>query len=298
MRSIYSSIISELSSVTDILSAVRAGKLSIKKAERFLKLDALAIVGDFARLDFNRFLRRGVPEIVYAQNKSVPQIVSIAKKMIKTKLGRPSVDVPIILSRVSGDQAKEILNQISGSDGLDGKLAIRYFAEANIIAIVARDDKFAKQRSGRVALIAAGTSDLPVLNEAEVVLNLLGFTTLRFNDVGVAGLHRLLEPLQRIQKFDPDAIIVAAGMEGALPTVVAGLSSVPVIGLPTSVGYGYGKGGEAALMSMLQACSLGVSVVNIDAGVAAAVVASLISRRAHSHEKSLRGSRPSGKQKS
>jgi len=178
---------------------------------------------------------------------------------------------------------------------LNGRLRIRYFPEANIIAIFARDYKLAKKRGGRVALIAAGTSDLPALNEAEVVLNLLGFTTLRFNDVGVAGLHRLLQPLQRIVKFDPDAIIVAAGMEGALPTVVAGLSSVPVIGLPTSVGYGYGKGGEAALMSMLQACSLGVSVVNIDAGVAAGVVASLISRRAHSHEKSLRQSRPSRK---
>jgi len=287
-----------MSSVADILSAVRAGELSVKKAERLLKLDALAIVGDFARLDFNRFLRRGVPEIVYAQNKSVPQIISIVKKLVKTKIAKSSTDVAIILSRVRGDQAKEILNKISGQDGMNGTLRIRYFPEANIIAIVDRDDKLAKQRRGRVALLAAGTSDLPALNEAEVVLNLLGFTTLRFNDVGVAGLHRLIQPLQRILKFDPDVIIVAAGMEGALPTVVAGLSSVPVIGLPTSVGYGYGKGGEAALMSMLQACSLGVSVVNIDAGVAAGVVASLISKRAHSHEKDLRRSRLSRKQRS
>ncbi|HXQ92747.1 MAG TPA: nickel pincer cofactor biosynthesis protein LarB [Nitrososphaerales archaeon] len=284
-----------MSSVADILSAVRAGELSVKKAERLLKLDAVAVVGDFARLDFTRFLRRGVPEIVYAQNKSVLQIISIVKKLVKTKIGRSSTDVPIILSRVRPDQSKEILKNIAGYDRLNGRLRIRYFPEANIIAIVSRDYKLVKKRRGRVALIPAGTSDLPALNEAEVVLNLLGFTTLRFNDVGVAGLHRLLQPLQRIVKFDPDAIIVAAGMEGALPTVVAGLSSVPVIGLPTSVGYGYGKGGEAALMSMLQACSLGVSVVNIDAGVAAGVVASLISRRAHSHEKSLRQSRPSRK---
>jgi len=273
-----------MSSVADILSAVRAGELSVKKAEGLLKLDAIAIVGDFARLDFNRFLRRGVPEIVYAQNKTVSQIVSIVKKLVMTKIRRPSIDVPIILSRVRIDQAEEILRKISGSDSLNSRLRIRYIQEANIIAIVGRAEKFDKKRNGRVALIAAGTSDLVALNEAEVVLNLLGFTTLRFNDVGIAGLHRLLRPLESILKFDPDAIIVAAGMEGALPAVVAGLSSVPVIGLPTSVGYGYGRGGEAALMSMLQACSLGVSVVNIDAGVAAGIVASLISRRAHSHE--------------
>ncbi len=120
---------------------------------------------------------------------------------------------------------------------------------------------------------------MTALNEAEVLLNLFGCRTLRFNDVGVAGLHRLIEPMKQISDFDPDAIIVAAGMEGALPSVIAGLSSVPVIGLPTSVGYGYGGNGEAALMSMLQACSLGISVVNIDAGVAAGVVAWLIAKR-------------------
>jgi pyridinium-3,5-biscarboxylic acid mononucleotide synthase len=273
----------EMSSVADLLSAVRTGKLSVKKAEKLLKLDALAIVGDFARLDLNRFLRRGVPEIVYAQNKSISQIVLIVNKLIQAKIGGSLVDIPIILSRVRTDQAKAILKKFSGPNTLTRKLRLRYFPEANIIAIVSGDNQFSKQKRGRVALIAAGTSDVPALNEAEVILSLLGFATLRFNDVGVAGLHRLVRPFQRILAFDPDAIIVAAGMEGALPTVIAGLSSVPVIGLPTSVGYGFGRGGEAALMSMLQACSLGVSVVNIDAGVAAGVVASLISRRANSH---------------
>ena len=101
----------------------------------------------------------------------------------------------------------------------------------------------------------------------------------RFNDVGVAALHRLRWPLEKIQKFDPDALVVAAGMEAALPSLVAAFSGVPVIGLPTSVGYGYGRDGESALMSMLQACPLGICVVNIDGGVAAGVVASLIARR-------------------
>ncbi len=134
--------------------------------------------------------------------------------------------------------------------------------------------------AGRVALIGAGTSDIHALNESEVLLQLLGCKTIRFNDVGVSALHRLAEPLKEIFEFDPDSIIVAAGMEAALPSVIAGLSSVPVIGLPVSVGFGYGRGGEAALMGMLQACTLGISVVNIDGGVAAGIVAWLIASRA------------------
>jgi NCAIR mutase (PurE)-related protein len=159
------------------------------------------------------------------------------------------------------------------------KILFAYFRNANMISLASKRSPAERKTKGRVALLAAGTSDIPALNESEVLLNLFGCSTIRFNDVGVAGLHRLLRPMKQISKFDPDVIIVAAGMEGALPSVVAGLSSVPVIGLPTSVGYGFGGNGESALMSMLQACSLGVSVVNIDAGVAAGVVALLIASR-------------------
>ncbi|MHB1867775.1 MAG: nickel pincer cofactor biosynthesis protein LarB, partial [Nitrososphaerales archaeon] len=159
-------------------------------------------------------------------------------------------------------------------------LTTKYYPNANMIAVLGKKNSIKRVgRRGRVALLAAGTSDMSALNESEILLNLFGCRTLRFNDVGVAGLHRLIEPMKQISDFNPDAIIVAAGMEGALPSVIAGLSSIPVIGLPTSVGYGYGGNGEAALMSMLQACSLGISVVNIDAGVAAGVVAWLISKR-------------------
>jgi pyridinium-3,5-biscarboxylic acid mononucleotide synthase len=268
-----------MDSISEILEAVKDGRLSIKKAEGLLKLNALAKVGDFARLDYNRFLRRGVPEIVYAQNKTTFQLNAIVKELANSKLKKKYVyEAPIILSRISADQASAVLKEFSKTESFQDKLQVRYFAEARILAISKKDRKPTRQK-GKVGLLAAGTSDFAALNESEVVLNLLGCRTLRFNDVGVAALHRLLEPLRRLQEFDPDAIVVAAGMEGALPSVVAGLSSVPVIGLPTSVGYGYGKDGEAALMSMLQACSLGVSVVNIDSGVAAGIVSWLISSR-------------------
>ena len=266
--------------VTDVLASVKSGRISLRKAESLLRLDAVAIVGDIARLDYNRYLRRGVPEIVYAQSKTTDQLVTIISKLI-TK--RNNDALPIILSKVRKDQVRHVVK--FGSEKLDDKgYAVRYYDDANMIAIgknLARSQK----RLGRVALLAAGTSDIPALSESEVLLDLLGCNTIRFNDVGVAALHRLSKPLKKVFEFEPDAIIVAAGMEGALPSLIAGLSDVPVIGLPTSVGYGFGRNGEAALMSMLQACPLGICVVNIDAGVAAGVVAWLIARRSN-HRKS------------
>jgi len=273
-----------MQSIKEILEAVKTGELSVKKAESLLKLNALAVVGDYARLDYNRFLRRGVPEIVYAQNKTVSHLNSIVKKLSEVRLESNNLEIPIILSRVKEEQIKPIMDEFLSHKEFASRLEILHFSEANIIAVVGKNDIPCRNR-GKIALLAAGTSDITALNESEVVLDLLHCDTIRFNDVSVAALHRLIEPMRQILDFDPDAVIVAAGMEGALPSVVAGLTSVPIIGLPTSVGYGYGKSGEAALMSMLQACSLGVSVVNIDSGVAAGVVAWLISTRSQ-----LRGS--------
>lgn len=267
--------------VVQILQEVRVGKLSVKKAENLLKLNALAVIGDFAKLDYNRFLRRGVPEIVYSQNKTVTQLDSIISRLAKIRMKSGQIGLPIILSRITESQAKSVMEHFSQSMEINSTLRIRYFLEANMIAVTSKIGT-SPAENGKVVLLAAGTSDITALNESEVVLNLLGCRTMRFNDVGVAALHRLLGPIRQIHEFNPDVIIVAAGMEGALPSVVAGLTSVPIIGLPTSVGYGYGQDGEAALMSMLQACSLGVSVVNIDSGVGAAVVAWLITSRVRS----------------
>src|SRR5918997_927562 len=133
---------------------------------------------------------------------------------------------------------------------------------------------------GRVGAISAGTSDLPVLEEAVAVAREMGADVKSFHDVGVAGIHRLAAPLEELRHFDPDCLIVAAGMEGALPSVVAGLVSVPVIGLPTSTGYGLGGDGTAAILGMLQSCSPGLSVVNVDNGVGAGATAALMANRA------------------
>lgn len=263
-----------MQSVGELLRAVKDRKLTLKRAEQLLKLDAVAVVGNIARVDYNRYLRRGVPEIIYAKSKTVGQLLQILRKLIP-KWEKDPTPVPIILSKISNEQAKAVILFLKHRE----KVVVRYFEAANMMTVVAKKRTRSRFVDGRVALLAAGTSDIHSLNEAEIVLNVFGCRTLRYNDVGVAGLHRLMQPLREIALFEPDAIIVAAGMEGALPSVVAGLSSVPVIGLPTSVGYGYGGNGEAALMSMLQACSLGVCVVNIDAGVAAGVIAWLIARR-------------------
>lgn len=263
-----------MQSVRELLNAVRSGKIDLKKAEQLLKLDALAIVDNVARIDYNRYLRRGVPEIIYARSKTTKQLQQILGKLIPKFEKNPNA-LPIILSKISEQQAERILKTMEHKKGF----LVRYFGSANLLAIMPKNHSRSRLNKGKVALLAGGTSDIHALNEAEIILNIFGCRTIRHNDVGVAGLHRLIDPMKEISLFDPDAIIVAAGMEGALPSVVAGLSSVPVIGLPTSVGYGYGGNGEAALMSMLQACSLGVCVVNIDAGVAAGVIAWLIALR-------------------
>jgi pyridinium-3,5-biscarboxylic acid mononucleotide synthase len=278
----------KMDSVEEILEAFKSGKVSARKAENLLKLNALAIVGDYARLDYNRFIRRGVPEIVYSQNKTIAQLKGILKRLVEIKVKGDGSGLPIIFSRANEKQANALVETFRENPKWEDWLDIQYFSEANMVTVVSGRYN-AKNSVGKVALMAAGTSDITALNESEIVLNLLNCSTKRYNDVGVAALHRLIGPIEEILKYDPDVVIVAAGMEGALPSVVAGLTSIPIVGLPTSVGYGYGKNGEAALMSMLQACSLGVSVVNIDAGVAAGVVAWLITRRSHKIRRSKLG---------
>ncbi|MFI5421196.1 MAG: nickel pincer cofactor biosynthesis protein LarB [Nitrososphaerales archaeon] len=265
-----------MKSVSEILRLVKEGKISPGEAETLLKLDALVVIDEIARFDYNRFLRRGVPEIVYAESKTLDQLCSIVKELGKKLSADKNRQLPVIISKVRKEQVKPVEQIIQENSDLRSS----YFEQADVIAFWRKDAVNSTEPKGRVALLAAGTSDIHALNESEVLLHLLGCKTIRFNDVGVGALHRLAAPLRKIFEFDPDAIIVAAGMEAALPSVIAGLSSVPVIGLPVSVGFGYGRGGESALMGMLQACALGIAVVNIDGGVAAGITAWLIAKRA------------------
>src|SRR5579872_6868765 len=170
-----------MQSVAEILNLVKEGKLSTKKAEALLKLDALVVIDEIAKLDYNRFTRRGVPEIIYAEAKSVAQITAIVKVLARKLSREKARQEPAIISKVRKDQVDPVKRAI----GEFSALQLHYFPEARIMAFNRKDAAKNRKNKGRVALIAAGTSDIPALNESEVLLHLLGCQTIRFNDVGV-----------------------------------------------------------------------------------------------------------------
>lgn len=218
-----------------------------------------------ARLDFGREIRKGLPEIILADGKEPGDVARIARSMV-VRTGRA------IVSRATRAHLRAVRSSIRGVFTVD------YMPRPRIILVKSGSYK-TKPSGGRVAVLTAGTSDIPIAEEAEVLAREMGCETRAYYDVGVAGLHRLLEPLKQVLKWDADVIVVVAGREGALPTVVAGLVDVPVVGVPTSKSYGFGEKGLAALSAMLQSCSLGMSVVNIDGGVGAGAVAAMIANR-------------------
>ncbi|HEU5200432.1 MAG TPA: nickel pincer cofactor biosynthesis protein LarB [Ktedonobacterales bacterium] len=219
---------------------------------------------DETHLDFGREQRKGIPEVILAENKTDTQVLSIAHAFIQTT-GRA------LISRMRPELFGRVHEVFAECD-----LTLREPARA---AAIYRRGYAPPQTGGRVGLISAGTADIPVAEEARLIAEAMGCVVSPLYDVGVAGLHRLLQPLRLMLEQSVDAIIVAAGMDGALPSVVSGLVDVPVIGLPTSVGYGLGGKGVAALLSMLQTCAPGLTVVNIDNGVGAGSTAALIANR-------------------
>ncbi len=224
------------------------------------------------RPDTHREQRKGVPEIIYGESKDIDQIVSMARTLLE-ETGRT------IISRAPGGAIEALRDEFS-------MYHVRFYEAARAV-VISKPDYALRRTGGQVGVICAGTSDVPVAQEAALIAEEMGCEVTCIYDVGVAGLHRLLEPLRDLLSKEVDAIIVAAGMDGALPSVVAGLVPVPVIGLPTSIGYGMGGKGVAALLSMLQTCAPGLSVVNIDNGVGAGITAALIANRvasARSHQ--------------
>ncbi len=221
------------------------------------------------RLDSGRSLRTGIPEVVLAERKTVEDVAASLLRLA-------SIQGRALASRLRPDQATALADMIG-----DG-----YVVEIDAIArtaIVSTEGSDRPVTGGRVAIIAAGASDRPVAREAEIMAAEMGCEVISVADVGVAGIHRLIRPLEAVVAFEPDTLIVAAGMDGALPSVIAGLVPIPVIGLPVSVGYGYGGDGTGALMSMLQSCAPGLAVVNIDNGIGAGSMAALIANRAAAH---------------
>ncbi|MCZ7582760.1 MAG: nickel pincer cofactor biosynthesis protein LarB [Deltaproteobacteria bacterium] len=238
-----------------ILDDVASGRLSTADAAGALEKLPFEELG-FAKVDHHRALRRGFPEVIFAQGKSVEQIRGLLEKLW------PGGE-PVLVTRLSEEKASGIVKDFP--DGVYDAVA-RTFHRG----------RMPEKGRGSVVILTAGTSDIPVAEEAAVTARVLGNTVETIYDVGVAGLHRLAAAREAFDRAT--AIVVVAGMEGALASVVSGLVRTPVIGVPTSVGYGAHFGGIAALLSMLNSCSGGVSVVNIDNGYGAAVVATLINR--------------------
>jgi NCAIR mutase (PurE)-related protein len=252
--------------VRGLLAEVAAGRTSIEAAAADLERFGLASVGDFARLDVGRARRKGVPEVVFAEGKTTEQFAAIVAGFLAHASS-------VMGSKVSPEQAAAV------SAPHDGELA---YDERSRMLVVRRADHTPPPAAGVVGILAGGTSDVAIADEAAIVCREMGVAVLTAYDVGVAGVHRLVAPLRAMSDVGAAVVIVAAGMEGALPSVVSGLVDVPVIGLPVSTGYGLGGYGEAALLGMLQSCSPGLVVVNIDNGVGAGVTAALIARRAAS----------------
>lgn len=238
-----------------LLESVAAGGLSPDQALAELAELPYADLG-FAKLDLHRELRNGLPEAVYAEGKRTDDLKAIVERMMQAQ-GR------VLVTRLRPDAAEAVLE--SWPEAV-------YHERARILT----SGKPHESREGMIAVLAAGTSDLHVAEEAAVCASWFGHEVERCYDVGVAGLHRLLGNLPAIRKAD--VVIAVAGMDGALPTVVASLVAAPVVAVPTSVGYGASFGGVAALLTMLNACAPGIGVVNIDNGYGAAVLASRIAR--------------------
>jgi pyridinium-3,5-biscarboxylic acid mononucleotide synthase len=236
--------------------------------ERGVELAGMAGAPDLgqvvARLDIDRAARKGIPEIVLAESKSDEQLVAIARTLVE----RAGL---VIVSRARAGQIALLREALPGCE-IDAREAAR-------AAAIHAPGYARAQTGGHVGMLTAGTGDIAVAEEARLVAEEMGCRVTPVYDVGVAGIHRLFGPLSELLENDVDALVVCAGMDGALPSVVAGLSHAPVIGCPTSVGYGAGGKGRAALLSMLQTCAPGLTVVNIDNGVGAGATAALIANR-------------------
>lgn len=239
---------------TRLLENFRAGKAGCDQVLRAFQAAPVADLG-FAQVDMHRALRKGFPEVIFGAGKTPEQVVAIAGKLVEHEQN-------VLVTRVTPEHAKTLRKKF--------KRAVHH----ELARCVTIEKKPLPKRAGHIAVICAGTSDLPVADEAAVTAEIMGNNVVRISDVGVAGLHRILARMEDLQKAN--VLVVVAGMEGALPSVVAGLVSKPVIAVPTSVGYGASFGGVAALLGMLNSCGSGVTVVNIDNGFGAGYAASQI----------------------
>lgn len=263
----------------EILKSLAEGKISIEECETLLKAESIRQLDDVAQIDTSRKDRTGFPEAILADSKDYDDLLTIIKRFFeKQESGNDSIDLKnnIIITRLSKERYESLEKDL---DYLFEKgIKFDYNKRAKILIIYKDSLVDFNSEYGKVGLLTAGTSDIPIAEEAKVIVEQGGCEVISSYDIGVAGIHRLFPQIAHMVEEDVCAFIVCAGMEGALPSVVAGLVDVPVIAVPTSVGYGIGADGKAALYSMLQSCAPGLSVVNIDNGFGAGVCALTIAK--------------------
>jgi len=240
-----------------LLDQVRAGTVNVDAALERVRHLPFEDLG-FAKVDHHRELRHGIPEVVLAKGKTAEQVVAITERLLKNSQN-------VLLTRAERECAELVNRTLSGGEYFPLSGALRFWRDRTV------------RGRGIIAVVSAGTSDLPMAEEAQVTAEVMGNQVEAIHDVGVAGIHRLMHHRERL--LEARVVVVCAGMEGALPSVIGGMVSCPVIAVPTSVGYGASFQGLAALLGMLNSCASNVAVVNIDNGFGAGYVASMINRQ-------------------
>ena len=244
-----------------ILNKLKNNEISVEEAEQLIKTQNILELEDYAKLDNYRSLRTGFPEAIYAEGKTNDDLINIILNCSNDNF---------LVTRLTNERYHLIKNKLTKlkDDGLN----LKYDYKSKILVIRKNNPK----KIGKIGILSAGTSDIPIAEEARIVAEESGCEVIYSYDVGIAGIHRLFKQIRTMLEENVEVFIVVAGMEGALPSVVAGLVDIPVVGVPTSVGYGVGEGGYTALNTMLQSCAPGIAVVNIDNGFGAAIFASTI----------------------
>ena len=250
--------------INEILESLESGEISAQNAKKLLSLYSIEEIDNIAKIDINRQKRRGIPEVIFAENKELDEI----KKIIQKTINKTD---SLVISKIKKKDYQKILSFAKKS-----RIKTKTGKKASTVLLHKKPIKF---KGGKVGIITAGTSDIGIAEESRLMSEAMNCKCIVSYDVGVAGIQRIFPILKEMIEQEVDCIIVAAGMEAALATLVSSLVDIPVIGLPTSVGYGYGEKGIGALASMLQSCALGLSVVNIDNGIGAGAMAANIANR-------------------
>jgi NCAIR mutase (PurE)-related protein len=250
-----------------IMEKFSEGNLTFDEVQRQLCIHSIEYSADnLAKLDIGREIRRGVPEVIFAEGKDYRDVVQIIFSVLKR-------NGMAIISRLTRRDIPKLCNLLKKRN---------YYVEVGVKSttlLVSSSEYIEKKSSPKIGILSAGTSDIGVAEEARLIAKAMGCSAVVNYDVGIAGIHRLFPALQQMISENVNALVVVAGMEGALASVVASLVDIPVVGVPTSVGYGFGSGGLAALASMLQSCTVGLAVVNIDNGIGAGAFAASIAKR-------------------